>query len=1116
MTDQELNMKASQKDLEVTLVDEDAPLNSDFYLNYVTDAKLKEKFTSNTIAIPLKDAGEEVDIDINDLPDDPEDISNLLQAEKCAAKYWILVARSYAGIGKIDAALKLIQEALKSDSATNNRSPYSISELTNCSAWLNIMKTNLLHDTESLKLAANNIKISTTNSTPETNQFNILADAVLALTSKNNKGKRTKFEKESRNFDLLLQKNPKNCYALIGKGKLFFYRQNYLSALIVFQKVLQLNPLLRPDPRIGIGLCYWFLDRKDLANQAWQNSIQVNPTKNLEAKILISIAKFDECFSTSKSDEEFKEKYIEAMSFATASYNEDSSNQVIQIILASYFFSKGEIETVRKICDKILNDKNTTDFIKSETLFWLARCKLLSNDVLQAQKMFSEAIKLNENNTLARVGVAQCLVIREEFNDAIRTLEKVQEANSNILEVIYALGMLYSKIVKFKSKAISYLEKYVKISDDQNEPISVSALIALSKLYEETDISKSLHYLLQAKDEQISAGKTDEEISGILFNNIGVFSLLENQAEESEKYFNKAYDNIKKQYIDDPVTKDALEVSLKYNIARSEEVSGKPEKIKDAMKLYNEIIEKCPHYTSAKIRWLTIACLSQDMNVRDEVQKFLEEESDDLEVRSFYGWYLKNFGSKQGIPKDKARDMESLHHRETLTRYTSHDCYAIISMANIYCVLAREVKEQVKKDQYYLRAGQLYQKALNLDSKNAYAAQGIAIILAERKQTGFALEIFRKIRDSLNDITVYLNMGHCLLGVKQFAKAIESYQLALTRFTDGKDARLLNYFARAWLLRGMSEKNLECYRTAFKYVNQSYEINPIPAYKFNITYIEYQFADFIRKLPPTKRTMEDLEKSIKGLENSIIVLNSMADDNTIHPPYPAEDLRLRAKMGSTLLKKLEKAVEDQKEYEEGFENKLKEAKKVKEEENKIKLETEIKEEEERKKIEDKLIAERKELEQQQQEWNLLRIEEEKDNQDVLEPNPEGKEKKKRGRKKANKENDDEESPKKKKKTTKISQKASSLSNEFIDDSDEDADFSEEMVLGDENEDEAKSSGDEGTNEEGDQKLERKKAIIEDDEEDENDGVEASNNDAENTATNEKIGDEDEDEDDGLF
>lgn len=1104
------------------VVDEEGPLSADYYLDNITDTRLKEKFTSTTITIPLKEEGEEVVIDaISDLPDDSNELCMLLTNEECPAEYWLLVSQAYVNQGKIDEALTVIEQALTHPFVAKSSST-AYSDLNNCLAWLYLLKGDLYDDSNSFELANSKLKAAMASAKNSNNEYNILAEAILSLTTKQNRGKRTKFEKESRNFDSLLQKNPKNCYALMGKGKLFFYRQNYLAALKIFQKVLQLNPLLRPDPRIGIGLCYWFLDRKDLANQAWQNSIQVNPEKNLEAKILISIAKFDECFLTSTSDDDFKTKYIEAMTFTKASYKEDPTNEVIQIILGSYYFSRGELETVQKICSKILNNENTTNFLKSEALFWMARCKLGSGDVLQAQKMFSDSIKQNENNTLARVGYAQCLVIRGEINDAIRTLEKVQELNSKILEVTYALGMLYAKLSKFKEKAISYLEKYVKIADDQNESVSVHALITLANIYDETDLSKSLEYLLKAKEEESLSGKSDSEISGILFNNIGVFSLLENKVPEAEAYFNKALDNVKIQYKDDPVTEEALEITLKYNIARSEESANTSEKFKDAMKLYDEIIEKCPGYINAKLRWLTIACLSNDKNVKEEVQKLLEEESEDLEVRSFYGWYLKKYGHKHGLIQDKSKDIEAEHHRETLTKFTSHDCYALISMANVYCVLAREVKEQQKKDQYYVRASQLYQKVLNLDPKNAYAAQGIAIIFAEKKQTGLALEIFRKVRDSLNDITVYLNMGHCLIELKQFSKAIESYELALTRFTDGKDARLLNYFARAWLLRAIHEKNLECFKTAFKYVHQSYELNPIPVYKFNITYIEYQLADFIRKLPASRRSMEELERSMKGLEDAILVLNEMAEDSTVHPPYPAEDLKVRATMGSTLLKQLEKALDEQREHETGVESKLREAKKIKEEEERIKVETKLKEEEERKKAEEKLIAERKALEQQQQEWNLLRLEEEQDNQDQLDASNPEKEKKKRGRKKKSEEGDDEDEPsKKKKKGKKVLQKSSKLSNEFIDDSDEEADYDEEMNL--ENDDDNVSDGESGDDEDS-EKIERKKAMIVDDEEDgqeddEQQEEKVKDKPLEETPSVDKTvngADDDDDDDDGLF
>lgn len=1050
-------------------VPDDGALSGAFYVEQIATGETRLRYASEAISIPLQEEGEELDIDsASDLPDDAEEITTVLVNEGAQLQYWFAVARAYASLGKFEEAEIVVKKAAEQPIGKAD-------EIHGFLAWLNILRGETLNDASCWDNARIEIKAALESSTDDAIQMNMLADAVLNLTSKRDKGKKTKFDVESKIFDQLLVKNPKNLYALMGKAKIYFYKQQYLPALKIFQRILQLNPLLRPDPRIGIGMCYWFLDRKDLANQAWQNSIQVNPTKNLEAKVLISMAKFDECFQNSKSDEEFKVKYQEAIGFAEASFKEDPTNQVIHIIFSSFFFAMEDYSRVKSVCQRIVDDVNSPAFVQSEALFWIARCLLVENEVLQAQKTFSQAIKLNENNTLARIGYSQCLVIRGETNDAIRTFEAVQNTNPKIIEVIYALGMLYSKNKKFESKAISFLEKYVKISKENDDHISISALLTLSRLYQEIDLSKALHYLEMVRDEEISNGKSSEELSEILLNNIGVFSLLENKVTEAEKSFEEAYEIAKHKFKTD---NNPIEITLKYNIARSKETNKDPKSVEEAMKIYEEIIGQCPKYTSARIRWLIISCLSDNKNINDEVNKLLEDETSDLQVRSFYGWYIKRFGKRNGLKGSK--DMETDHHKETLTKYTSHDCYALVSLANVYLSLARELKDQSKKDQYYGRAAQLYHKVLDIDSKNVYAAQGVAIILAEKKQTGLALEFFRKVRDSLNDITVYLNLGHCLVEAKQFAKAIESYQLALTRFTNGKDARLLNYFGRAWFLRGVTEKNLDSLKTALKYARESYELSKNSSYQFNITFIQYHIADFIRKLPVSKRNSQDMIDCIKGVSDAVEILKDMAQ-NEKHPPYPKEELLLRSEMGETILKQLEKVLEEQKEHDIDFENKFKEAKRIREEEQKRREEERAKAEEERRNEEEQLLAQRKALEEQQQEWNRERLEQDQVN-DVEEP------KKKRSRKKKEEgeEEGDEPKPKKsrKAKTGNAKGRKSALSTETVEDSEEEAEYS----VGEEEEADANAAADDAPEDADAAPTQRTKAKIVDDEEEEDEGL----------------------------
>lgn len=63
-------------------------------------------------------------------------------------------------------------------------------------------------------------------------------------------------------------------------------------------------------------------------------------------------------------------------------------------------------------------------------------------------------------------------------------------------------------------------------------------------------------------------------------------------------------------------------------------------------------------------------------------------------------------------------DADTKLQKDTLVEFDLHDCYALISLANIYCIMARDTKgADEKKKKYYLRAIELFTKVLSLDSK---------------------------------------------------------------------------------------------------------------------------------------------------------------------------------------------------------------------------------------------------------------------------------------------------------------------------------------------------------------------------------------------------------------
>lgn len=99
-----------------------------------------------------------------------------------------------------------------------------------------------------------------------------------------------------RCFDAVLATHSTNVIALLGKvcaiisdttarqtyntrlleqARILYARRQYPQALKIFQDVLRYNPECKPDPRIGIGLCFWALDQRPRAKAAWQRSLEV-------------------------------------------------------------------------------------------------------------------------------------------------------------------------------------------------------------------------------------------------------------------------------------------------------------------------------------------------------------------------------------------------------------------------------------------------------------------------------------------------------------------------------------------------------------------------------------------------------------------------------------------------------------------------------------------------------------------------------------------------------------------------------------------------------------------------------------------------------------------------
>jgi RNA polymerase-associated protein CTR9 len=89
--------------------------------------------------------------------------------------------------------------------------------------------------------------------------------------------------------DRLLQRQPRNIIALSAQvsfrwrtfrkadiqARLQFARRLYDDALHTYQTLLNVQPDMKPDPRIGLGLCAWVMGDRGRAVLSWERALEL-------------------------------------------------------------------------------------------------------------------------------------------------------------------------------------------------------------------------------------------------------------------------------------------------------------------------------------------------------------------------------------------------------------------------------------------------------------------------------------------------------------------------------------------------------------------------------------------------------------------------------------------------------------------------------------------------------------------------------------------------------------------------------------------------------------------------------------------------------------------------
>ncbi|CEJ89282.1 Putative RNA polymerase II-associated protein [[Torrubiella] hemipterigena] len=958
-----------------------------------TTASIRFSDIPTAIDIPVQGDQEDeaVEIDLEDLVDDPTELCTLFENEHAAKTYWMTVALAYAKQHKIDHAIEML---IRGGGAIQSNPRDKVSMIC-CLCWMYLWKSR-----EAPRVAPDGMRASeaktkehylqlATSSLNDAARLNpsfppiFLARGVLLLLRASLQApskaagsigseKQDLLKTAIKSFDDALRVSQgKNMLALMGKARAFFSMQKYPDALTIYQDVLQKKPgLVDPDPRIGIGCCFWQLGFKKDAKLAWDRSLEINPNSKV-ANILLGLFYLDASGHVPVNSDEFVRLYKRAMTeYTQKSFKLDKDTPLTCNTFANYFLSRKAWDNADKLAHKAIQYTDV-NAIASDGWYLLARKAHYNGDTERASDYYRRADEARGGADTgylpAKFGISQLSVLKQDLGEAKLRLEKMIQQSKNheamiLLGTLYAEEIFSSQDSDLKEDKSSEMKKAITLlegarnawKDSKRNLVSDSSvLLNLARLYEAENPEKALQCLQQVEqleleqvpDSEKPEKSTDETEAQMalrkflppqLLNNIGCFHFQAEKFELASQMFEAALGACMRMSDKDPnADTDALVSTISFNLARSYEGSGLQEK---AIEVYDGLLARHDDYTDARAR-LAYIKLRQHPNKEgpDAVAKLYQENTGDVDVRALYGWYLGKVQSRKR-PANIVEDPEFRHYKHTLQNYDKHDRYALVGMGNLYMLQAREMRretdaEKQKRSAIYGKAVEFFDKALSLDPKNAYAAQGVAIALIEdRKDYKNALTILNKIRDTIKEAHVYVNLGHVYAELKQFSKAVEHYEIALSKEGKANDAAILSCLGRTWLNRGRAEKEIDCYYKALDCATKALEAAADQIhYKFNVAFVQIQLVQTIQALPENRRSAEQLEEAAKGLEAAIESLDAIA--NSPQPPYPKHDIEQRANMArNTLRKQLERAIAKQKEWEEVNKEKIEAAKKQREEE----------------------------------------------------------------------------------------------------------------------------------------------------------------------------------------
>ncbi|PVZ99360.1 hypothetical protein BB558_004623 [Smittium angustum] len=705
-----------------------------------------EVLQERVIEIPLEGSENVLEIDCSQLPENAYDICEVLEQENSNIKFYLIFALEYYKKSKIEEAVFLLKRGLSKDTSSDLQSKLP---LINCLANIFIQKAKscCIHENRNTLAAKDDLdspnlyntdpfkedQAEEENVKSSREAFFQLATTLFKeadriqpdnITTQLGKGILYLVSKQPdlalQQFVMVLLKEPKNMSALLGKARIQYSRKQYSSALQTYQQALKINPKHTPDPRIGIGMCFFKLGRLAETKLAFERSIKVN-SNNAPARILLSILDFNEAkkiMLLNNDVDDIVSNYLESgITHLKEAYLEDPNQAMVLIHLSEKLLYRGQLNEAASLARKAYNLTDTLA-IQAEALFQLARILHIQENFEKAYEYYQKTLALNSRHALARQGLGKIQVRRSEMAAAVTTFQNLLSRFPQCVEAMHFLGYLHSKLPNQKLQAVEYYENKIKtIAANGDQSWSGSwidrldlfsdseVFLECSQLLESINVSKSKSFFVGAKkiiEKQIvnpaDNDTTHQTIKLVeISNNISVLSILENESnfglEEIKNVIDKCSQLLKKardtenSSTDDDSTLDKdshekllqIDATLRYNLGRAYESRSN---YSEAKEVYTELVNSYPGYVDGFLR---LGVLAQQVDGSFDLADQYFSTAYKLNPKNISTLLLQaELLFNKGEMQNSRRTLEGI-----LKNVDRHDLYTLCSLGNYYLKAVR-------------------------------------------------------------------------------------------------------------------------------------------------------------------------------------------------------------------------------------------------------------------------------------------------------------------------------------------------------------------------------------------------------------------------------------------